>query len=531
MSTLLRQLAEYHRFTALVVGDFMLDQHVHGAAERLSPDAPVPVLHATRFENSPGGAANVARCLRALKGDVACFGVVGADAEAHTLRSAIVEAGCDVTGLIEDPSRPTTVKRSMIGLAQHRHPQKMFRVDIECCDPLAGDLRERLLGMIRARIDEADVVCLEDYGKGICDESLCQSLIALCRERGTPILIDPASTDDYSKYRGANALTPNRSEAERVTHLDEPLESTLEHNSQMATMLLRDLDLDAVVLTLDKAGAMLAEAEIRGQTSEVSRESRTPPLHDSRTPGLPDARLLSIPTIARTVYDVTGAGDMVLAALAGAIANGFDWPDAVRFANAAAGLEVEVFAAQPIPFARVRQSILAQSRDLDGKVRALDELLIELEAHREGGDRIVLTNGCFDVIHAGHVAYLREAKTLGDVLVVAVNDDRQVRAMKGEGRPVYRESERLEILSEFASIDYLIVFGEPTAHRIIEAIRPHIYVKGGDYAPEDVNEYDLLKGMMDAGELEFRTIAFRPGLSSTDAIVRMRAAESRESAV
>jgi len=493
MSTLLQQLADYRPFTVMVVGDFMLDEQVHGAAERLSPDAPVPVLHQSRIERTPGGAANVAFCAEALEGRVLCFGALGSDPEGEVLRRTLADTGCDVDGLLADPSRPTTIKRSLIGLAQHRHPQKMFRVDIESREPLSTALVDRLLECIRERIEDVDVVCIEDYNKGVCCERLCAELIALCQERGKPVIVDPAAIEDYSKYRGATAITPNRSEAELATHLDTPIESTADHNAEIATTLLQSLDLDAVVLTLDKSGALLA------------RPGQAP---------------LPAPTIARSVYDVTGAGDMVLAALAGAVANGFDWPEAVAFANAAAGLEVEVFGAQPIPLAKIRRAVLAQARGLDGKIRTLEDLLIELDVHRVAGEKIVLTNGCFDVIHAGHVAYLREAKRLGDVLVVAVNADNQVRAQKGEGRPVYNEAERLEILSEFGCIDYLVVFEEPTAHRIIDSVRPHIYVKGGDYQPDEVNEYDLLKRLMDAGELEYRTVAFRAGLSSTEVIAR-----------
>lgn len=491
MPTLLRKLRSYQNFTAMVVGDFMLDQHVYGAAERLSPDAPVPVLLATKFEDRPGGASNVSLCLGGLKGNVLCFGVVGADREGDVLRQKLIDAGCDVKGLLSDPTRPTTIKRSLIGLAQHRHPQKMFRMDIETRAPLANELRERLLNLVEARIDEIDVVCLEDYNKGVCGPELCRSLIDLCRSRDKQILIDPAAIEDYSKYRGATAVTPNRSEAELATGLDTPIDASELHNAGLATKLLEELDLDAVVLTLDKHGALLEE---RG--------------------GKP----VLVPTVARAVYDVTGAGDMVLAALAGARANGCSWLEAVRFANAAAGLEVQVFGAQPIPFAAIQREVLAQSRPLDGKVRELDDLLIELAVHREAGRKIILTNGNFDVIHAGHVAYLRQARQLGDVLVVAVNCDEQVRLQKGAGRPVHRQNDRLEVLSELQCVDYLTVFDEPTADELLRHIRPDMYVKGGDYQPHEINEHDAVKEL----GIELKILAHRPGLGSRYAIEKLR---------
>lgn len=493
MPHLLDKLSTYSGFRALLVGDYMLDQQVYGAAERLSPDAPVPVLHATRFEERGGGAANVALCLRGLMADVACFGVVGADREGQSLRQMMSDSGCDISGLLEDDARPTTIKRSLIGLAQHRHPQKMFRMDLESDEPLREALREALLGAITEEIDNCDVICLEDYNKGVCCEVLTARLIELCRKRGKPILVDPAAIEDFSKYRGATVLTPNRSEAELATGLDAPIDASTVHNSGLARRILDELDLDAVVLTLDRHGALLEE---RGGEPQL------------------------VPTVARSVYDVTGAGDMVLAALAAAVANGFQWVDAVRFANAAAGLEVEVFGAQAVPFAAIHRAILTDVRKLDGKVRTLAEIAVEVQVHRAADRRIVFTNGCFDVIHAGHVAYLREAKQLGDVLIVAVNSDEQVRIQKGQGRPIYPAAERMELLSELQCVDYVCVFDTPTVHDLLRALRPDVFVKGGDYRVEEINEYDLVQEL----GLDLRLLAERPGLGSTDVIERVRAA-------
>lgn len=491
MTDLLHTLRSYGPFTAVVIGDFMLDELLYGAAERLSPDAPVPVLHADRTERTPGGAANVARCLRALRAEVRCIGVVGDDEAGRALSEALRSEGCDTAGLIVDADRPTTQKRSLVGLAQHRHPQKMFRIDVESRSPIGAATIDALLAHVDRVIDQADVVCLEDYNKGVCTEDLCRRLIELCRARGKELIVDPALREDYSRYRGATAVTPNRTEAELATGLDTPLDATALHNSKLAAALGRELDLDAVVLTLDRHGALIEE---RG--------------------GKP----ILVPTMARSVYDVTGAGDMVLAALAAARANGLSWLDATRFANAAAGLEVEAFGARPIPYANVLREILRLEAGLDGKARTLEHLLIELDAHRTGGQRIVFTNGCFDVIHAGHVAYLREAKRQGDVLVVGVNDDAQVSAQKGEGRPVYPLSDRLDILSELLCVDYLVPFSQPTAHALLEAIRPDVYVKGGDYKPEEINEWDVVQRL----GLDLRLLAHRPGLGSTQVIGQMR---------
>jgi len=221
------------------------------------------------------------------------------------------------------------------------------------------------------------------------------------------------------------------------------------------------------------------------------------------------------------VYDVTGAGDIVLAALAGARANGLAWLDAVRFANIAAGLEVQVFGAQPIPFANVQREALAQTRTFANKVRDLDDLLVELAVHREAGHRIVFTNGNFDVIHAGHIGYLREARTLGGedgVLVVAINADEQVRAQKGQGRPIYSAADRADILSEMQCVDFVTIFEEPTVDDLLRRIQPDLYVKGGDYKPSEINEYETAKKL----GIELRVLSHRPGLSSRHVIERMR---------
>ena len=491
MSRLIEALASYRPFKAIVVGDFMLDQSVYGAAERLSPDAPVPVLHADRTENHPGGAANVAICLRELKAEVACLGVVGGDPEAEILRDAIVAAGCEVEGLLADPSRPTTIKRSMIGLAQHRHPQKMFRVDLESREPLADAMVRDLLARFNRVLDGADVVCLEDYDKGVCTPDVCQAIIERCRAAGKPVLVDPAAIDDYSKYRGATAITPNRSEAERATGLDTPLEATQIHNAGLATKLLTDLDLDAVVLTLDRHGALL---ELRGQDPVL------------------------VPTEAQSVYDVSGAGDIVLAALAGAIANGFEWLDAVRFANAAAGLEIAVFGAHAVPFVQIQRELLVRSGHLDGKIRSSDDLLVELAVQRAAGRRVVFTNGCFDVLHAGHVGYLAEARALGDVLVVAINTDEQVRAQKGRGRPIFSEPHRAEVLAALECVDYVTTFAEPTPRELLERVRPDVLVKGGDYSKDTIEGRAMVEGY--GGEVH--VLPYRAGLGSTEIIRKLQ---------
>lgn len=466
MSTLLETLSNWRPFTAIVVGDFMLDQLVYGHADRLSPEAPVPVLHVQREENRPGGAANVCLDLIAMKGKVYAVGVVGADREAELLRAALGEGGVDADGLVADGSRPTTVKRSLIGLAQHRHPQKMFRVDYESSAALSEAVGRAIVANVERMLGSADVVCIEDYNKGVCTAAVCRAVIDAARAKRVPVMVDPAAIEDYSKYRGASAITPNRTEATGATGDKLPPEAAPELFGPIAERLLRELELDAAVVTLDKHGSLLLE---RGRAPVVA------------------------PTQARQVYDVTGAGDMVLAALAAGRANGMGWLDAVRFANAAAGLEVEVFGVVPMPLEKIHRECLMREHGVVGKQRTIEQLMVEVSALRNEGKTIVFANGCFDMLHPGHVSMLTRAAEMGDFLVVAINDDESVRRLKGEGRPVQTAEQRAAMLSALACVGAVVVFGKDTAVELVRAIRPDVLVKGAQYDPEKVPEARVME--------------------------------------
>ncbi|MBI68670.1 MAG: bifunctional heptose 7-phosphate kinase/heptose 1-phosphate adenyltransferase [Phycisphaerae bacterium] len=494
MSTLLTSVMNMKNPQIVIVGDFMLDESVFGDAERLSPDAPVPVLEVKKTESLAGGSGNVARCVSAMGGQVTCIGVIGKDAEGQTLKALLEEDGINAEHLIECQDRPTTVKRSLVGLAQHRHPQKMFRLDRETKEPICADTEAKILSALNTCLPTADIVCIEDYGKGVLTTSCCKAVIDHCREAGVQVIVDPANIDDYSKYAGATAVTPNRTEAERATrtrlHDDEPIAGAVE----LANKLCVELDLHAAIVTLDKHGAIVKERE---------RDAK------------------HIPTTVRTVYDVTGAGDMVLAAIAMGLASGMNWVESVTFANVAAGLEVEMFGATPIPIAHIKLAVIKASEEGQSKVRSAELLEIELNALKQAGKRIVLTNGCFDVIHAGHVSYLREAAKLGDVLVVGVNSDAQVKAQKGENRPVYSLEERMEILAELQCVSIVTSFEEPTAEALIKLVQPDLYVKGGDYAKEEINEFGLLTSL----GIEVEVLSHRPGRSSTQVTAQLRGEE------
>ncbi len=490
MDTLLGHLARWKPFTAIVVGDFMLDQMLYGDAERLAADAPVPILRVRRAENRAGGAANLCLDLAAMKGRVLAFGVVGDDGDATQLKRELETQGVDVSGIVTDADRPTTVKRYMVGLASQRHPQKMFRVDHESREPLGEEVVEEMLARFEAALAGADVVCIEDYNKGVCSEALCQGVIKLAKKAGKPVLVDPAMLPSYAKYTGSTAITPNRNEAEIATSMPTAPDADTRVNGQVSARLLEQLACEAVVLTLDRHGALL------------HRRGSEP---------------IGVPTVAREVYDVTGAGDMMLAGLAAAKANGMGWLDAVRFANAAAGLEVEVFGVMPIPLERIHHSLMMQHSGSAGKVRDAEQLRVEAAARRQQGQRIVFTNGCFDVVHSGHVKLIEEASRLGDFLVVAINADASVSRLKGPGRPVNNQDDRARVLGAFESVGAVVVFEEDTPERLLEMLRPDVLVKGGDYSREGVVGGDFVESY--GGRVVL--IAPVEGVSTTKTIEKM----------
>jgi len=457
MSTRLIELVEgLPRSRVVLLGDLMMDRYLYGNAERLSPEAPVPVLHYQKEEMRLGGAGGVAANLAALGATVRVVGVVGADEPGRQVRTRLIECGADPGTLVEAANRPTTTKVRLVGLAQHRHPQQMMRLDFEDHAPLDAEVSRRVLENLERVLPDADLLCIEDYNKGLLTPELCQAALELARDRRVPVLVDPAAISDYRKYANATALKLNKTETQKATGL--PMADEAQY-AAASTWLIERLNLEAAVITLDKLGAYLATR------SGERRWLRTRPRH---------------------VYDVTGAGDMVLAMLAVARCAGATWSEAVALANVAGGLEVERFGSVPITPQEIIQELLSEAHERLGKQRALDRLLPELAHHRSAGKTIVFTNGCFDLIHLGHVKYFQFAKSQGDLLVVAVNTDDSIRRLKGPSRPIIEEQDRLSILEELESIDYLIRFDDDTPLRLIELVRPDVLVKGADYSKERV---------------------------------------------
>jgi len=495
LSERLIQIVEsFRRQRVLLVGDLILDRYVYGDADRISPEAPVPVLTKRYQEERVGGAGSVAANLVTLGLKVTCAGVIGLDDAGHRVRALLEDLEVGTRGVLGVMDRPTTTKTRLIGLAQYRHRQQLMRLDEESVKPLAPDDYRRMRDVVSRFVPAVDVVCIEDYDKGVVTEEFCQHLIHLARQHGKPVLVDPARLPDYSKYRGATALTPNRTEFCLAARLQD---TRLASIREAAAELADEYQIEALVVTLDREGALL----------RVAGEN---PVH--------------IPTRPRSVYDNTGAGDAVLAMLAAARAAGANWEEATALANIAGGLEVEKFGCVPV----AREEVLADLRLCDGtgggKVRTIDELLPELALRRQRGETIVFTNGCFDLLHRGHVSYLARCRGLGKAVVVGLNSDASVRAQgKGDGRPVCNERERAEMLAALQYVDYVVLFDEPTPERLIRQVRPDVLVKGKDWADKGVVGREFVESY--GGRVVLLDLV--PGYSTTAMIERIREGASR----
>lgn len=452
----------------------MLDRYLFGSTARISPEAPVPVVHVNETDDRPGGAANVAVNLASLGIKTKLVGVVGDDDAADSLVSILDKRGIDCNfHRVHD--RPTTTKTRV-----QSRGQQLVRLDQENTAALEGD---EIVGLLRDCIDGAGAVVLSDYGKGALTN--VADMIAVCREAGVPALVDPKGSD-FTKYRGASLITPNQSEFEAVVGVCDSDTDLVAR----ARAMLSDLELDAVLVTRSEKGMLLLEA---------------------------DMEPVFLSTQAREVFDVTGAGDTVIATFAGAIASGQDLAAAASLANIAAGLVVRKIGAAAVTPGEISASLHRSGQGGRGLMSS-EELNATVTEARQRGERIVMTNGCFDVLHAGHVAYLEEAKNLGDRLIVAVNDDDSVRRLKGETRPINQLQDRLLVLAGLAAVDWVVPFSTDTPANLIASILPDVLVKGGDYRPEDIaGAKDVLSN---GGEV--RVLPFRDGHSSSRIIDKLR---------
>lgn len=471
-------LDSFRNARVAVIGDIMLDEYIIGDTDRISPESPVPVIREERRSCVPGGASNVAVNIHALGADVTLLGVVGADADGDKLIAELNARGIGTGSIYRTQNRPTTRKTRLIARGS-----QMLRVDNETTEPIDEDTAKRLSTLIEEA--DADVIVVSDYAKGVVTPDLMSRLTSLSGR----IVVDPKSPD-FGLYRSCYVIKPNHREILQATGLTNPDADELEVGCRS---LMEAHDVAALLVTMGPQGMVLYE---RGR----------PPYH--------------IKSRAREVYDVTGAGDTVAAVMAGALSAGVSLQDSCEIANMAAGLVVGKRQTATVTCREILEYAFGVTAS--EKIIPLPELLDRIEDIRKDGLKIVFTNGCFDLLHVGHISYLNEARRLGDVLIVGLNTDRSIRALKGPSRPIIPEEERSHVLAALESVNYVVLFDEDTPVNLIEKIRPDILVKGADYTREEVVGYDIVESY--GGQVKL--IELTGGASTSAIIERIRNSQS-----
>ena len=448
----------------LIIGDLMLDHYVWGSVERISPEAPVQILKITRENNRLGGASNVALNLIALGAKAHICGIVGDAMDGKNIINLLDSAGV-IRDLLCVKSDFQSIKKTRF-IASN---QQVLRVDRESVDM---SLDSQTLARIGDSLEQFSAIILSDYGKGALSVDFTKQIIALANDKKIPILCDPKG-DDYSKYANATLLTPNKKEAQIATNIR--IDS---HDSLLSALkkLKNDYNLKYGLITLSEDGMAIY-----------------------------DSKLTQIPTLAKEVYDVTGAGDTVISALAFGLCNGMDIYESAKFANAAAAVVVGKIGSA--------QATRAEILSIMGGDMHIDEIELIADLKRSG-KKIVFTNGCFDILHLGHISYLREAKSYGDILVVGLNSNESVRRLKGDLRPINDESDRAQILRELECVDFVIIFDEDTPLNLIRQIQPDILVKGADYKGKEVVGSEIVS--------DVRLVDFVPNKSTSEIVKKIK---------
>ncbi len=469
-------VSQFAHARLLVVGDVMLDLYWKGRAGRISPEAPVPVVNVADEDVRAGGAANVAMNIAALGANVTLMGITGEDEYGARLDQLLDDHGVQHSWVNADSG--TICKLRVLS-----HQQQLIRLDFEQSAPQTA--AEALAETVAAQVGDYDALVLSDYAKGAL--AAVEKMIAAARDAGVPVLIDPKG-DDFTRYRGATLIKPNQGEFERIVGPCGNDENCLAARGQQ---LVDELDLQALLVTRSEHGMLLLEREqqpygLKAQTQEV--------------------------------FDVTGAGDTVMAVLATAYAAGEPLKRAAWLANEAASLVVRKVGTSVVTAAELQQHLARKQAHLGYVAPSEDQLVEQVRAAQARGERVVMTNGCFDLVHAGHVRYLQEAAQLGDRLVVAVNSDESVRRLKGETRPIVPLEARMEVLAALNCVDWVIPFEEDTPERLICAVKPDVLVKGGDYRPEEIAGARCVQE--NGGEV--KVLSFWDGFSTTHIVERIR---------
>lgn len=459
----------------LIIGDVMLDRYWHGSSHRVSPEAPVPIVNVAQEEERPGGAGNVALNIAALGAKVSLIGVVGNDAASLLLKQRLDAAGIFADFQVSE-TKPTITKLRVMS----RH-QQLLRMDFE--EVFGVEDSDSFDSRISPVLPHSDILVLSDYAKGTLQD--CQALIKRAKAAGIPVLVDPKG-GDFTRYQGASLLTPNIAEFEAVVGRCESEQDVVRKGLQ----LISKLNIDALLVTRGEMGLTLLR---------------------------PHQAAIHLPARAREVYDVTGAGDTVIAVVAAVLAAGQSLPEAVALANLAAGIVVGKLGAATVSESELRRAIHIECGAERGIVTE-EQLLLAIEGARANGERIVFTNGCFDIIHAGHVGYLNEARKQGDRLIVALNSDASVRRLKGQGRPINPVDRRMAVLAGLESVDWVVSFDDDTPERLLRRVKPDVLVKGGDYRADQIVGGAIVK---DHGG-NVKVLRFFENCSTTSIVNRIR---------
>lgn len=461
----------------LVIGDLMIDHYLWGSCERISPEAPVQVVDIAKETTVLGGAGNVINNLRVLGAKVSVGSVIGDDDNGVELVRMLKNIGVDTNNIITLQGRKTSKKSRVIASSQ-----QVLRYDKESKEDISKTASDEIINSLKETVSDYDAVVLSDYGKGVLSQDLCQGIIKLCNKESVKVLVDPKGSD-YSKYRGAYLLTPNKKEAITATSIDIKDKESLK---KALLKLKQECDLAISLITLSEDGIATYDNEMK-----------------------------IFPTVAKEVYDVTGAGDTVIASIAFALSAGKSIDEAAAFANLAAGVVVGKIGSATVSIDEIEEYEASLHKSTsDAHIKSFEDINAIVERYRKNGKKIVFTNGCFDILHVGHVKYLQEAKSFGDALIVGLNSDASVKRLKGESRPINIAQDRAYLLAALEAVDFVVPFEDDTPYELIKMIKPDTLVKGGDYEGKDV------VGTEFAGELKL--VDFVDGKSTTMTIKKIQ---------
>ena len=461
----------------LVIGDLMIDHYLWGSCDRISPEAPVQVVNVKKESSVLGGAGNVINNLVTLGSVVDVISVIGNDSVANELKSLLEKIDVPTSNLVVENNRKTSKKSRLIA-----SQQQVLRYDMESIDDINENSHKQIIQTLEKNIDKYSSIILSDYGKGVLTTNLTKEIIKIANKNSIKVLVDPKGKD-YSKYKGSYTLTPNKKEAMEATNIDIKDESSL---IEALKSLKTQCELEVSLITLSEQGIAIFDDELTIK-----------------------------PTVAREVYDVTGAGDTVIASIAFALGNNLDIKDAIYFANLAAGVVVGKIGSATTTLDEIYEyEYSLHKSNSTSHIKTFDEIKTLSSKLHNQGKKIVFTNGCFDILHVGQVKYLEVAKSYGEILILGLNADSSVRKLKGPTRPINTQDDRAYILASLESVDYVVIFEEETPYELIKLIKPHVLVKGGDYEGKEVVGQDIAD--------ELKLVQFVDGKSTTNTIKRIQ---------